>query len=99
MSTGYDPRQAHADARQVLGLLGIDPTDEPKRLRNRLAKAELLMVLAGAATRLSDYSSHTLRIAETYGLTETEVDRICDAIGGELETRAMNAGYDQTWRS
>lgn len=68
-----------------------------KRARTRLAKAELWMVLAMAAARLDDYSSQAVRIANTYGLSEKDLKRMLDAIGAELENRAIRAGYEESW--
>jgi hypothetical protein len=71
--------------------------DTPRRRRQRLAKAELWMTLAGAAADLDEYSSQTIRIARTYGLADADVKRLCGQIAQELENRALRAGYEETW--
>lgn len=68
-----------------------------KTRRKRLAKAELLVQLACVAEHLSDYSSETMRVAATYGLTQDDIDAVLHKIGDELENRAMRAGFDEAW--
>ncbi len=69
----------------------------PKPKRRRLAKAELLMVLACAAEHFADYSTHTERIGAVYGLSEADVDTELRQIADELERRAMRAGFEEAW--
>ena len=40
-------------------------------------------------------------LCRTYGLTPRELAQVCSSIGGELEGRALRAGYDEhlDWRS
>lgn len=81
-----------------------------KRQRARLAKAELLMALAGTAERWHRELSGDggglppgewpdddpfIALCRTYRLAPPDLSRLCHEIGGELEARALHAGYDE----
>lgn len=81
----------------------------PKRERVRLARAELLMYLASITEswkkQLRNEDPKVLPFEEwdvddsfrvlgrTYNLTGTDLAKLCDELGGQLEARAERAGY------
>lgn len=69
----------------------------PKRERTRLARAELLMLLASTAERLDDYSTRSLDIAARYGLNEADFRRALSNVGGQIETLATRSGFEEHW--
>lgn len=88
--------------------------DVPKRQRTRLAKAELLILLAvhcdGVAADVEGTSGYTRPFAEwgdddplrdlchRYGLGAADITRLLRGLGAELENSAMRRGYEDTWR-
>lgn len=86
----------------------------PKRLRTRLAKAELLMDLAVTADRWAGEVAGTVegtkpfsewpdsdprrQLCHRYALTPADIVRILRALGAELENASMRRGYDEAWR-
>ncbi len=82
-------------------------TTVTKRTRTRLAKAELWLQLATTAENWAGYCALGLdgdppddplvRLARTYDLTAADLGRLLSRMGAELETRALRAGYDETW--
>jgi len=90
------------------------PVTVPKRHRTRLAKAELLMMLADRAEDLASEVAGTAdgtrpfaewpehdplrQLCVTYALTPADLVRILRAIGSEIENSALRRGYDEAWR-
>lgn len=88
--------------------------DVPKRQRTRLAKAELLMLLAvhmeqtgadvdGTSGRTRPFAEwgddDPLRqLCHTYGLGQADIARLCRALASELENDAMRRGFEDAWR-
>lgn len=88
--------------------------DEPKRLRTRLAKSELLLLLAmhcdGTAADVDGTSGRTRPFAEwgdddplrdlchRYGLGQADIARLLRGLASELENSAMRRGYEDAWR-
>lgn len=87
--------------------------DVPKRQRTRLAKAELLLLLAvhceGTAADVDGTSGRTRPFSEwgdddplrdlchRYGLGQADIARLCRGIASELENSAMRRGYEDAW--
>jgi hypothetical protein len=90
------------------------PVTVPKRQRTRLAKAELLMMLATRAEQLAGEVAGTAdgtrpfaewpehdplrQLCVTYALAPADLVRILRAIGSEIENSALRRGYEEAWR-
>jgi hypothetical protein len=82
-----------------------------KRARARLAKTELLLFLAGKAEEWKQMLDGTdkrclppqqwpaddpfITLCRTYQLTPLDLAKLCHSLGGDLERRALRAGYDE----
>lgn len=84
--------------------------DMPKRARVRLAKAELLVMLAVKAEEWKQMLAGTagclppdqwpdddpfIELCRTYQLTPADLSRLCNQLGEDLEHRAIRVGYDE----
>lgn len=85
--------------------------DMPKRARARLAKAELLVMLAVKAEEWKQMLAGTaggclppdqwpdddpfIELCRTYQLTPADLSRLCNQLGEDLEHRAIRVGYDE----
>lgn len=85
----------------------------PKSRRRQLAKSEFLLLLGVTVDRwrreVTDNEPGCLpfaqwpgddpmrSLAHTYDLTPTDLAKVLSELGTEMETRAMRAGYEDTW--
>lgn len=80
--------------------------DVPKRLRTRLAKAELWAMLAAwcevvaddVPNRVGDPDDGLHDLCQRYGLGAADVARLLHAMGSELQNTATNRGLPEAWR-
>jgi hypothetical protein len=92
-----EAKEMIAEAEDKAAIFREEVMGTPKRTRTRLAQSELWMIIAQATMHLTDYSTPAEVIRIRYGLTEKEFDRLLDRMAGQLETKAMNSGYEEAW--
>lgn len=69
----------------------------PKRKRTRLAQSEIWLLLSCVTAVITDYSTPAEVIRIRYGLSEVDFKRLLERMADQLETKAMNCGYDDAW--